>query len=307
VFVPAALPTVIRLVGDGDHAWPILVVTFTPTALPVLAALTVGALASRRWRIGIAGALAVALNVVWLAPLYVADTPPVGTDLVAMTTNIQYGWGKPAEIVAAVRDRHVDLLAVEELTPEAVTGLGAAGLDALLPYRVVAPGTLAHGSGLWSRFPLTPGEAWDGVHHMPGATVHIPADGGVRDVIVRVAHPYRTARYNATSYRRDQSMLRERMAALPRDVPAIVLGDFNASRDHAAFRRYLGDGWRDAPEVAGSGLIPTWSPRYWIPPLVQLDHILISRQFGARSASAFDIDGSDHQALVARLVLARTV
>ncbi len=99
-------------------------------------------------------------------------------------------------------------------------------------------------------------------------------------------------------------MLRDRLAAQPKDVPAIVLGDFNASRDHAAFRRLLGDGWRDAPEYAGSGYVATWSPRYWIPHFVLLDHILFNRQFGARSTATFEVDGTDHGALVARLVLA---
>ena len=301
----AALPSLVRLVGDHDHAWPIMVVTFVPPASLALVGLTGLALALRRWRTGIAGGLLVALNAFWLAPLYIADDPPDGTDIVAMTINMQYGWADAAKIADEVRARHVDILAVEELTPEAVGHLSAAGIDAALPYKVISPGVLAHGSGLWSRFPLTPAEQWEGVHHMPGATVHVPdRTGRVRDVLVRVAHPYRTARYNATSYRRDQSMLRQRLAAQPKDVPAIVLGDFNMSRDHQAFRRLLSDGWRDAPEYAGSGFVGTWSARYWMPHFVQLDHILISRQFGARSTATFGVDGTDHGALVARLVLA---
>jgi endonuclease/exonuclease/phosphatase (EEP) superfamily protein YafD len=285
-----------------------MIVTFVPPASLALVGLTGFALALRRWRTGIAGGLLVALNAVWLAPLYIADDPPAGTDLVAMTINMQYGWADATTIADAVRDRHVDVLGVTELTPEAVAHLAAAGLDAALPYRVVSPDTDAHGSGLWSRYPLTPAEEWRGIHRMPGATVRVTdRDGRTRDVLVRVAHPYRTARYNATSYRRDQAMVRERLAAQSPDVPAIVLGDFNASRDQQAFRRLLSDGWRDAPEYAGSGFVGTWSPRYWMPHFVQLDHILFNRQFGARSADSFDVDGSDHGALVARLVLADAV
>jgi endonuclease/exonuclease/phosphatase family metal-dependent hydrolase len=292
----AAVPSLIRLVGDSDHSWLILIVTFTPPAALAVVALT-----------GVGGLL-VLLNALWLAPLYVADDPPPGTDLVAMTINLQYGWGNATTIADAVRERRVDLLGVTELTPEAVGALSAAGLDRELPYRVISPDALAHGSGLWSRYPLTPAEEWRGVHRMPGATMRLAdRDGHPRDVLVRVAHPYRTARDNTTSYRRDQAMLRERLAAQPQDVPAIVLGDFNATRDHAAFRRLLSDGWRDAPEYAGSGFVGTWSPRYWIPHFVQLDHILISRQFGARSTATFSVGGSDHGALVARLVLASAV
>ncbi len=301
----AALPTAARLFGDHDRAWPILVVTFVPLAAAVLLLLTFGLLALRRWRAAAASGLLVALNAVWLTPLYVGDDVPAGgTDLVAMTVNLQYGWADPATVVEAVRTRRVDVLGVTELTTEAVRALGAAGLDAELPYRALAPDTRAHGSGLWSRYPLTPAEQWRGVHRMPGATVSVPSAGATRDVIVRVAHPFRTGRYSAAVYRADQRMLLERLAALPAGTPALVLGDFNASRDHAAFRRLLGDGWRDATEYAGSGFVRTWSPRYWVPHLVQLDHILISAEFGARSTATFEVHGSDHGALVADLVLA---
>ncbi len=299
-----ALPSLVRLVGDFDRAWLIMIVTFTPQAALALVAVTAIALVLRRWRLGLAGALLVALNAWWLAPLYVADEAPAGTELVAMTVNLQYGWAEATEVVDAVRERGVDVLGVTELTPEAVTALGAAGLDALLPHRVIAPDTDAHGSGLWARDRLTPAEEWRGVHRMPGAMLHLTDRAGrTRDVAVRVAHPMRTGRFSAASYRRDQSMLRERLAAQPATTPAVVLGDFNATRDHAAFRRLLDGGWRDATEYAGSGYVGTWSPRYWIPHFVQLDHILINRQFGARSTAAFEVTGSDHGALVARLVL----
>jgi endonuclease/exonuclease/phosphatase (EEP) superfamily protein YafD len=305
LLVCASVPSLVRLIGDHDRAWLIMLATFVPPASLALALLTALCLGLRRWRIGAAGALLVLLNAVWLAPLYVADDPPEGTDLVAMTINLQYGWADPTAVVDAVRERGVDVLGVSELSPEAAAALSAAGLDALLPHRVLAADTDAHGSGLWTRFPLTPAEEWRGVHRMPGGVMRFPeSGGGSRDVAVRVAHPYRTARYNATSYKRDQAMLRERLAAQSKDVPAIVLGDFNASRDHAAFRRLLSDGWRDAPEYAGSGYVGTWSPRYWIPHFAALDHILISRQFGARSTATFEVDGTDHGALVARLVLA---
>lgn len=296
----AALPTAVRLFGDHDRAWLIMIVTFLPLAAAALGVLALVAAMLRRWRtVGVTLAL-VALNVVWLAPRYVADSPPAGTELTAMTVNLQYGWTNPAVVVEQVRERDVDVLGVTELTPEAVTELDAAGLDDLLPHRHLTPGPQAHGSGLWSRHPLAPGPSWDGVHAMPGATV---AFGG-RDIHVQVAHPFRTGRYSAADYRADYRMLDERMSALPAGTPAIVLGDFNASLDHAAFRRLLGDRWRDAAEYAGSGFSPTWSPRYWIPYLVALDHVLVSRHFGAHDSETFELPGSDHAGLAARLVLA---
>lgn len=296
----AAVPSAVRLVGDHDRAWTVMIVSFTP-----LAALGVAAVAALlgglgRWRGAAAGMALLALNVAWQAPLWVGEDPPrTGRPVVVLTTNILYGWADLGAVVREVAERDVELLGVVELTPEAVGALGAAGLDRLLPYRVLRPGPGAHGSGLWSRHPLTEQPAWDGVHAGPGATARI----GERDVTVRVVHPYRTGRFSASAYRADNRALRDHLAGLPEDVPAVVLGDFNTTRDHQAFRRLLSDGWRDATEVDGAGFVRTWSPWPWSPSLMQLDHILINRQFGVASTDVVRIPGTDHRAVVAELVL----
>lgn len=199
-----------------------------------------------------------------------------------------------------MRQHDVAVLGLTELTPEAVSGLAAAGLGTLLPHSMLRPGELAHGNGLYSRFPLREGTWVDGVHAGAGATM----DVGGRPVLVRVVHPFRTSRFTAAAYRADYRRLQEHLDGLDHAVPALVLGDFNASRDHSAFRRLLGDRWRDAPEVAGAGFVRTWSPRYRIPALMQLDHILVSADFGVRDVDTLRLPESDHRGLVAALVLA---
>ncbi|MGQ0466434.1 MAG: endonuclease/exonuclease/phosphatase family protein [Sporichthyaceae bacterium] len=297
----ACVPSAIRLVGDRDVFWAIMLVCWVPVAALLLALLGVLALAARRrlWA-GVAAA-AVALNVLWLAPLYVADDPPrSGERIVAMTANLLYGWADVPAVVQEVRERRVDVLALTELTPEAVTGLEEAGLLAELPHKVLDPGERAHGSGLYARFPLTRAADWEGgVHRWPGATARL--DG--QEVTIRVVHPFRTSRFDSDLYRADYRLLKARMDRIGEDAPALVLGDFNATRDHSAFRRLLGDRWRDAPEYAGSGYTPTWNLWQWLPAAIQLDHILISRHFGARSAGTWNVPGSDHHAVVAELVL----
>ncbi len=89
-------------------------------------------------------------------PNYVAATAPAhGTDVVVMTSNLKIGSADPAAVVAAVRAHHVDVLMLEELTPEIRSTLRSAGLDATLPHSVSDPQQGASGTGLWSRFPLT--------------------------------------------------------------------------------------------------------------------------------------------------------
>jgi endonuclease/exonuclease/phosphatase (EEP) superfamily protein YafD len=216
-----------------------------------------------------------------------------------MTLNMRYGLAAPSKIIERVRAEKVDLLALEELTPEAVVALQDQGLNALLPYQVLSPGDHSNGSGLWSRWPLTRGPDWDGVHRMPGATARIAG----QDLVVRVVHPMRTRRFNADGYRRDYGILTTNAHALDRATPSILMGDFNAGRDQQAFRRLMGGRWRDAPEFAGSGFTPTWNWWTFAPPMLPLDHILISDQIGASRTETFRAPGSDHHGLIAWLVL----
>ena len=301
--VGASAPSAIRLVGDHDMAWAVGLVAWVPVSAVLVAVLGIGALLLRRrvWA-GIA-AVVVLANAIWLAPLYISDEPPrSGTRMTVMTANLLYGLADLPSVVEQVRRRNVDVLALTEVTPEAVTKLEAAGLNTLLPHHVVDPGERAHGSGLWARWPLTRGPDWEGgVHNWPGATVRI--DG--QDVVLRVVHPFRISRFNSDLYRADYRLLRVRMNRLNSEgTPALVMGDFNATRDQSAFRRLLGNRWRDASEYAGSGLSPTWNVLSRLPPAIQLDHILMSRQFGAYATDTFNVPGSDHDGILADLVLA---
>jgi endonuclease/exonuclease/phosphatase family metal-dependent hydrolase len=296
----AALPSAVRLVGDHSSPVGIALTSVVGLTVPVLVVLTLIAGMLRKRGTAYAGVALLLLNAVWLAPLWVSDDPPrSGQKIVAMTLNMRYGLAAPSQIIDRVRAEKVGLLALEELTPEAVANLAANGLNALLPYQVLSPGDHAHGSGLWSRWPVARAADWDGVHHMPGATVTI--DG--RHVVVRVMHPMRTRRFTADAYRRDYREVTAHARVLDPAVPSILMGDFNAGRDQQAFRTLLGDRWRDAPEVAGSGFSPTWNWWTFAPPMLALDHILISHQIGASRTVTFDAPGSDHHGLLAWLVL----
>jgi endonuclease/exonuclease/phosphatase (EEP) superfamily protein YafD len=84
--------------------------------------------------------------------------------------------------------------------------------------------------------------------------------------------------------------------------PVIVAGDFNATLDHSVFRSAI-EGCSDAAERAGGGLVATWpssAPR-WMG--AQIDHVLVTGGITAETFSVHDIPGSDHRAVVTRLLL----
>lgn len=55
--------------------------------------------------------------------------------------------------------------------------------------------------------------------------------------------------------------------------------------------------------VVGAGVVRTWSPRRGIPPLLDLDHVLVPGLLGAGRHEVVDVAGSDHEGVVAELVV----
>ena len=81
----------------------------------------------------------------------------------------------------------------------------------------------------------------------------------------------------------------------------ILAGDFNATLDHTSLRRLIGEGYVDAANETGSGLIPTFR-QWWVPPIT-LDHVLADTRCGVRRMKVYDLPGSDHRAVFAELRL----
>lgn len=85
-------------------------------------------------------------------------------------------------------------------------------------------------------------------------------------------------------------------------LPVVVAGDLNAVREHEPFRRLLRDaGLVNAAEAAGAGWVPTYRADRWYPPLLQIDHVLVSPQIEAVRVEAVEVGRSAHRALIAWL------
>ncbi|MDQ6641448.1 MAG: endonuclease/exonuclease/phosphatase family protein, partial [Actinomycetota bacterium] len=107
-----------------------------------------------------------------------------------------------------------------------------------------------------------------------------------------------------SSWRRDLATLRVRTAEAVKAGPTLVVGDFNATRDHSAFRKILATGVSDAADVANSGWQPTWPTRsraWYLRPLIAIDHVLSSGQYAAVRTDSISVSGTDHRALVVQL------
>ncbi len=209
--------------------------------------------------------------------------------------NLLYINDRLAQDLPAIGGARADVLTFCELTPRHLRTLQSSELAAEYPFRVESPGPYATGTGLWSRFPLTPVEAPELEHHTVAADVDTPI-GSVRVVVIHTRSPM----HHVGEWTEDLTELTE--SPIPTDRPAVLIGDFNAAWGHPGFRRLVRAGWRDAHRELGRGLTNSWpTDRRWAPPFVRLDHALVGAEAEVVDVTDVDVPGSDHRGIVVRV------
>ncbi|MFL6054936.1 MAG: endonuclease/exonuclease/phosphatase family protein [Actinoallomurus sp.] len=277
------------------------VLAFTPYAAVVSAVLVVLSLAFRRWRafgvaLAVLGAFAIAV-----LPRAVGNAAPAarGPVLRILTANLRLGQASPQALVDLVRRTRADLLSVQEFTPQAGAAFDRAGLGRLLPYKITTPLGSALGSGIYARYPLRPLPMFQvnviGLA-MPHAEMDLPGGGRVEMMAVHLARPLNPS--GVGQWNRGFVLL---PAAERRGAVRVLAGDFNATLDHAPMRQLIAEGYVDAANETGAGLIPTFQ-KWWLP-LITLDHVLVDARCAVRRVTVYDLPGSDHRAVFAELRL----
>jgi endonuclease/exonuclease/phosphatase (EEP) superfamily protein YafD len=235
-----------------------------------------------------------------LGPRFLSEEQPDadGARLRVMAANLYLGHADARAVVNLVRQQQVDVLTMPELTPTEVNALDRAGLAELLPYRSFDDRPGGDGSGIAANVPLRKVFPMsDTVLSQPSAVADLPGRDDVELTAVHIQPPLST---------QDVRTWRAELAELPRPTPSkrvrILAGDFNASFDHAAFRDLVDSGYSDAGEETGVGLEPTWSSLPTGPPIT-IDHILVDPRCAISSYAVHDLPGSDHNAIIAEVVL----
>ncbi|MFC9926866.1 endonuclease/exonuclease/phosphatase family protein [Streptomyces sp. NPDC127190] len=265
-----------------------------PTALALLCALL------GRWWPGLVWGIAVLGLLAWYLEPYGKTADPGGPPLATvrvLTSNVEFGRGAPA-LVPLIRARHPDLVFVAECEYTCQATLEH-DVGTVYRYRRAVAADGSRGSLLLSRFPLRPTAGVPGTMGMPGAVADIHG----HPVRVQLAHPMPPLPGQVPLWQRELGRLRAFAAADP-DTPTILAGDFNATQDHAAFRRILDAGrLTDAARLAGHDRTASWPSRTASVIGVQIDHVLLSRTFTAADARFLRVAGSDHRALLVDVTL----
>jgi endonuclease/exonuclease/phosphatase (EEP) superfamily protein YafD len=315
VLAGSVVLTLARLLDSEAELW-VLTAAFVPWAIVgYLVALVLFALA--RWRQpwgGVRTALVVAeclcvvgigLHAWWLAPSYLGDRAPGQPNLTVLEFNMLKGRANPADTAAMITHARPDLLVLTEVTPEALAAIeqkGTVGPGSRLPYLVGKALPEASGVVVASDSPMTVERTLQMTH--PGYVVRVDAREPYDVLAAHTAQPA----IDIDAWRADHATIVR--AERQMRGPHLVVGDLNATLDHASLRTLMADGMSDAARDANSGWQPTWpSPERvrvnGVPTpfgLFAIDHVLLSAGFSASSTSTPAVPDSDHRALVARLV-----
>lgn len=296
------LYALVRILGL-ERGFPLVpLLAYAPLVLFAAPLALLGAALLRRWWSAAAIALAGVLLATAILPRAFESGPvtPEGPPLRLLTLNVHFGHVEPETVVDLVREHEVEVLALQEVTPEMVEGLDAAGLGELLPYSVDHSAPAAAGGSVHSVYPLD--DLGDVGHDigslaMPRAGLTVPDAAGPVEVVS--VHPMPPRRPSMMAAWRDG------LRGLPEATDGtvrILAGDFNATLDHAEMRDVLESGYTDAAAHLGQGLTGTWPVGDPLPKAA-IDHVLVDERIAVAELEILDVPGTPHRALMARLTL----
>ncbi|WP_398928703.1 endonuclease/exonuclease/phosphatase family protein [Streptomyces sp. Ag109_O5-1] len=268
-------------------------------------------LAVALWRRSASAVAALLLPVTMWLNLFgglLVDKSHPGGDLTVVSHNVSADNPDPAGTARDLAASGADLLALEEITPQARSGYEKA-LAKPYPYHTVL-GTV----GLWSRLPLSDTRPVDIETDYGPLAATKPADvklaynRALRATVttdkgplaVYVAHlgsvrVLPSSGFWTESRDRGAKALAEAVAAEP-EQRTVLLGDLNGTTDDRAFAG-LTARLRSAQETAGDGFGFSWPATF---PVARIDQILVR---GVRPDSSWVLPatGSDHLPVAARI------
>ena len=310
LILPAVGLTLLRVLHPDAGAL-VRLTSFAPLALPLYAvafAMVLGRLMfpgeeSVPFWTGLMAVVVIGLGLHawWLSPQFTGSRPDPADDarrLQVMSMNLFRGAADPATVLETAALERVDVLVLEEVTPEALRELEEFGVDEAYPYRVGVPHAGVEGTMAFATHRIRDVEQLDTGFDSWSFDVVLP-EGPLRVYAVHARPPYG----DAEGWHADLSAIAT-AAESDRDLDLIV-GDLNATPDHAEFRTLIDLDLRSAAERVNAGWQPTWPDHEEksflgipLPRLVQIDHVLVGRTMTATSSETLSITGSDHRALI---------
>lgn len=225
------------------------------------------------------------------------------------TVNLGYQNAEPDAAAKALSQARADVLILQEWTGRnlSLARLRETGLKLLLSDERSG----SHGSALLARSNLvlasriaTP--PWKGNCAMPLLSTQLRI--GTKTVGLIAAHgppPVSACRASRKPYLRaivhliNNGRLNQSVGVIPKGMPVILAGDLNALAWEEPLRSLSDRGLVNAFDAGSWRLGPTWSPTWWSPALVTIDHIWMPMEATSNAAWTLRVPGSDHRSVLA--------
>ncbi|MEP4649657.1 MAG: endonuclease/exonuclease/phosphatase family protein [Ilumatobacter sp.] len=267
--------------------------SLTPYGIPVVLASAAFGVWKREDSLATVGAL-VALGAFALSiPLVVPPGQPAPTPESIRTSvasvNLLYSNPVVDEVADELVDLDPDVIVFSEYTPAHRDALLAHPLADRYRYQVNRDERRSSGMAVWSRYPLDAMPA--GTDRTVDTEVSAP-DGPIRLLGVHPPTPV----FDFDLWEGELRRIGE--TAADSALPTLVIGDFNASYWHPAFRDLLARDLTDAHVANGSGWSTSWPSARSLPPFVRLDHALTGNGLVSTDVDDFRVPGSDHIGLI---------
>jgi endonuclease/exonuclease/phosphatase (EEP) superfamily protein YafD len=296
--------------AQAGHQWLAMAASFAPYGSIAWGAAVVLALVGARGRTRLVVA-PLALGLAWhiglLAPYLPGPTHKAAGQTESLTVlelNLHFGQADLTQLAADVDRFRPDVVVLTEVTRSDEKTFKNRSWSRALPYQAgtagddydPAAGTGdARGTLVLSRQPLTQLEVADGTLFSDFA-VRLDVSG--KHVTLIAAHAA-NPEHGLDRWLGDGEAL-TRLALAHGSGPLIVAGDLNATAEHLTLRTLSAKaGLTDT--ASGEGWHPTYPADAWYPPLIQIDHVLVSRQFSTTGFQTVRVAGTDHLGLLVTL------
>ncbi len=226
-----------------------------------------------------------------------------------MTLNCRYGRANVQEITTAVRENHIDVLALQEVTESMLYSLEDPHFTQELPWKCVGSASDNDNGGVNALFTrMKPIFSSDKTIDIKAAQVPLVImDYSGQEIAIASAHPKSPQRSGAHWGYGISNLFKivhhiEKVES--HEIPTIIMGDLNSSIHHPSFRNVLHNGLQDAALSYHKGIKATF-PNSWpgFPRLLNLDHILFRGNIEIQNLDIASISGTDHAGLVGRLII----
>lgn len=223
-----------------------------------------------------------------------------GPELLLGSLNVERDTPLAAEIGTRLRELDLDVLLIQEYTPSTAAAFRSSGLLASYPHRSEDPEEGWFGAAIFSRHPIVKSHRRNfGQRPMTVTTLDID-DHPVTVVNVHVQAPIHPR--DVQPWRSAFAELAEVAASTAGTI--VLSGDWNATLSHQPLHRLLRDGTIiDAHLASRRRAARTWPADRRHPPLLGLDHILLSATVDVRATHEITLPGTDHRAVTASLRL----